>query len=198
MGFKSSLKNIGNAIGVGLGLKAPEGFNANQGLSKEQFDKLISLGEGNNKQMQELAQQMLKNAQGYQINVDNAVNSSLDSINKSQLNDEAKLASMGQTPRSSNAFSNLYSDYASKKATTEESIRNNANSRVLQAQMQGMGMAGNFQNQGYNNLMNAYNTGYGVQRDANNALASYQQQRGNNLIGLGANLVGGIFSGGLF
>lgn len=188
MGFKSALKNM---------FKTPDSIKANQGLSKEQSNKLIGLGEGNNEQMQKLAQQMLDRVNGYQVNVDNTVNSALEGINKSQLTDEAKLAAMGQTPSSSNAFSNLYSDYASKKATTEEGIRNNANAQVLQAQMQGMGMAGNMYNTGYNNLSEAYNNAYGVQRDANNALAAYQQQKGNNLIGLGANLVGGIF-GSLF
>lgn len=197
MGLKSSLKNLGDTLGIGLGIKTPDGFTDNQDLAKDQFGKITELGEGNNKQMQELAQQMLKNVQGYQLNVDNTVNSALEGINKSQLNDEAKLAAMGQTPRSSNAFSNLYSDYASKKATTEEGIRNNANSQVLQAQMQGMGMAGNMYNTGYNNLSGAYNNAYGAQRDANSAMAAYQQQRGDNLIGLGANLVGGVF-GGLF
>lgn len=195
MGFKSALKGLGDTLGIGLGIKTPDGFTENQDLAKDQFGKITELGQANNKQMQELAQQMLKNVQGYQLNVDNTVNSALEGINKSQLNDEAKLAAMGQTPRSSNAFSNLYSDYASKKATTEEGIRNNANSQVLQAQMQGMGMAGNMYNTGYNNLSGAYNNAYGAQRDANSAMAAYQQQRGDNLIGLGANIAGAIFGG---
>ncbi|MCL2567188.1 MAG: hypothetical protein FWE18_03730 [Alphaproteobacteria bacterium] len=176
------------------GAKKP--FYDNQQLAKGQADWLKQQGDANNNWNQELANQIMGGYKDFKLNTDNTVNQALQGIDRQQMNDEAKLANMGMTGRSNNAFSNLYSDYASKKATTEEEIRNNANQAMFQNQMNALGQAGNAYNQGYNNQMNAYNDAYGGQMNANNALGAYLAGQGQNRLSSIGSILGGAASFG--
>jgi len=204
------LGDIGNMFGGSAVGKGEDAFFQGGQQTKEFQDFLKKLMEANMGNLGGLAGDSQANMQRYEDAVNQYKQSAEQGLNanneeylKQQKAMETKLANSGYKAGTNKVYGDMQGNLASKKALTDEQIRNQMNNNILGAEQglysagnQGIGQLANIYNSMFGNQMGAGGSGYNAGIGWNNALGQHYQNEASANKGMWGNIMKGI--GGFF